>query len=507
MINFLKLNDFKKGLKPVTTTEYFSKPGEFHPDGLFSEIIFGPEESKERKTTFSYIDLNAEVIHPSAYMLLIQLDRKLELLISAQETFSVDSNGMLYEDPDGKTGISAFKEFFSEIKLRGGTANRDKFVNKVTEAYKDNTLFINLIPVIPPIQRDMYQDQKGLWIIDPLNDYYVALIRRASQIKSAGKSGTLYDLLNYELQKSVINHDNYIRKLIQKKSGLIRSQMLGKRTDFSGRSVITPGPDLKVNEIGIPLRMAVSIFEPFIIHRLLYSGRVDPKKLGEEIKKFLGLELSVDSVKSVFKAIRSGDKIPEELKNIIFEATEVAMMNRVVIAKRDPVLHADSVRGFNPILIEGNTVQICTLQVGGFNADFDGDCSIISITYGINDEYKSCNIRDLSDQEKFIKKEIKEKQNGVIVTKYKPVDNLTIKSIDPETGNVDEKRIIEYSKHENIEMYKIQDTKDRFEEFWSSYDHSLIVYDELKGEIRKISPRELLENPKGKFLIKERQNG
>ena len=377
MINFLKLNNFKKGLKPVTTTEYFSKPGEFHPDGLFSEIIFGPEESKERKTAFSYIDLNASVIHPSAYMLLIQLDRKLELLISAQETFSVDSNGMLIEDPNGITGIAAFKKFFPKIKLRGGTDNRDKFVDKVTEAYKEDTLFIDLIPIIPPSQRDMYQDQKGLWIIDPLNDYYVALIRRASQIKSAGQSGALYDLLNYELQKAVINHDNYIRKLIQKKSGLIRSQMLGKRTDFSGRSVITPGPSLKVNEIGLPLRMAVSIFEPFIIHRLLYSGRVDTKKLGEEIKKYLGLELSVDSVKNVFKAIRSGDKIPETLKNIIFEATEVAIMNRVVIAKRDPVLHAESVRGFNPILIEGNTVQICTLQVGGFNADFDGDTMAI----------------------------------------------------------------------------------------------------------------------------------
>jgi DNA-directed RNA polymerase subunit beta' len=373
MINFLDVNTFKKGLIPVTTTEIFSKPGEFHPDGLFSENIFGAEETPERRKTFSYINLNANVIHPSAYILLMQLDRKIEQFITAQESFSVDSKGLLYKDPDGVTGILEFMKMFPKINFRGGTETRDKFVIKLKEAYKDGTLFLNILPVIPPAQRDAYQDEKGMWIIDPLNDYYIAIIRRAYQVKSAEKSGPLFDLLNYELQKAVINHDNFIRKLIEKKRGLIRSQMLGKRTDFSGRAVITPGPDLKVNEIGIPFRMAVSLFEPFIIHRL-FSGRVDQKKLSAEVKKFTEFELSIDSIKQVFKAIKGGDDdIPKELYKMIFEATEVAMMNRVVIAKRDPVLHAESVRGFKPILIEGNTVQLCTLQVGGFNADFDGD--------------------------------------------------------------------------------------------------------------------------------------
>jgi hypothetical protein len=377
MINFLNINNFKKNLTPITTTEYFSKPGEYHPDGLFSEIIFGPEETPERKKTFSYINLNAFVIHPTAYMLIIQLDRKFELFISAQETFSVDSKGLLYEDPNGVTGIAGFMKLLPKIKFRGGTDTRDKFVKKIEDANKNNTLFIDSIPVIPPTQRDAYEDEKGRWVIDELNDYYVTIMKRAYQIKSVSKSGALFDLLNYELQKAVITHDEFIRKKIQKKRGLIRSQMLGKRTDFSGRSVITPGPDLKVNEIGLPLRMAVSLFEPFIIHRLFHSGRVDPKKLGDEVKKFTGYELSIDSIKNVFKAIKSGDKIPKELYDIIFEATEVAMMNRVVLAKRDPVLHAESVRGFKPILTDSNTVQICTLQVGGFNADFDGDTMAI----------------------------------------------------------------------------------------------------------------------------------
>lgn len=505
MINFLDVNNFKKGLIPVTTTEIFSKPGEFHPDGLFSENIFGAEETPERRKTFSYINLNANVIHPSAYILLMQLDRKIEQFITAQESFSLDSKGLLYKDPDGVTGILEFMKMFPKINFRGGTETRDKFVNKLKEAYKNGTLFLNIIPVIPPAQRDAYQDEKGMWIIDPLNDYYIAIIRRAYQAKSAEKSGPLFDLLNYELQKAVITHDNFIRKLIEKKRGLIRSQMLGKRTDFSGRAVITPGPNLKVNEIGIPFRMAVSLFEPFIIHRL-FSGRIDQKKLSAEVKKFTQFELSIDSIKQVFKAIKGGDDdIPKELYKMIFEATEVAMMNRVVIAKRDPVLHAESVRGFKPILIEGNTVQLCTLQVGGFNADFDGDSSLCFINYK-REQNRKCHIKDFLKKEKFIEVEKKEKSTGIIVTKYKPVNDLFIKAIDPKTGIINEKKIIEYSKHENIELYKIHDTKNRFEDFWGSYDHSLIIYDEDLKEIRKISPRELLDNPTGKFLIRERES-
>jgi DNA-directed RNA polymerase beta' subunit len=405
MIQFLNLDSYKRGLKPVTSTEIFSKPGEFHPEGLFSEIIFGPEESAERKKTFSYINLAAPVIHPTAYMLLLQLDKKIEKFLGTEERFSVTPAGNLIIDPNGVTGLSEFIKLLPKIKFRGGSDTRDKFVKKIEQSSKDGTLFINSIPVIPPLQRNIYQDEKGRWVEDPLNDYYVSLIRRSFQVKSAPKSGPLFDLLNYELQKSVIAHDDFIRKLIQKKRGLIRSQMLGKRTDFSGRAVITPGPNLKVNEIGLPLRLAISIFEPFIFFRLFNLAPAVKTKLEAEVKKFLGLELSSDTIKSLVKSIRGGDKLPKELYDIIFEATEVAMMNRVVIAKRDPVLHAKGVRAFFPKLVEGDTIQICTLQVEGFNADFDGDT--MGIFHPITNEAQ------IEAREKMMKLETGETSNAV----------------------------------------------------------------------------------------------
>jgi len=373
MINFLDLNRWKKGIRPVTSSDYFVRPGDFHPEGIFSEIIFGPLESKERKTTFSFIELYCQVVHPTAYQLLTRLDKKIEQFLSTEESFSLDSKGALQIDPEGVTGIKEFIKLFPTIKFRGERPDREKYIEKLKEAYKDNTLFISIMPVIPVSQRDIYQDEHGMWKYDPLNEQYIKIIRRAIQVKSTPKTGPLFDLMNYEVQKIVIEHDKYIRKLIQKKSGLIRSQMLGKRSDFTGRAVITPGPTLKVNEVGLPFKLAIPLFEPFIIYRIFNTNMLDKEKLGKEVKAFTGLELSIDSMKTIFKAIKAGDDIPKNLFDMIFQATEVAMTGRVVVLKRDPVLHAENVRGMIPKLIIGNTIQLCTLQVTGFNSDFDGD--------------------------------------------------------------------------------------------------------------------------------------
>jgi len=367
MLKFLDMDKFSRGLTPVSTPDLFSRPNEFHPDGLYSERIFGNLESPERTDTYSYIDLYTKIIHPSALKIILQLNRKIDLFLSASETFNIDTKGNLILDPDGFTGLSKFIEIFPRIKFRGETATREKFINLLKQSYDDGILFIDKIPVIPPNFRPAYQDE------DKINDVYQSVLRKAIQVRSSGRSGVLFDLLSYGLQLAVNEHDKYVRTKVEKKNGLIRNQMLGKRIDFSGRAVITPGPDLKINEVGVPFRIAVNLFEPFVIHRLLYSGKVNKNELETEIKKYTKIDLSVDSVRKVIKSIKAGDKLPPKLYKIFWDATEVAMKDRIVICKRDPVLHAESVRGFYPKLRDGDTLQICALQVGGFNADFDGD--------------------------------------------------------------------------------------------------------------------------------------
>jgi len=373
MIHLLDIDSVTKNLEKIEEHLIFDKPNEFHTEGLFSEKVFGVIGSSERKTSFSYIDLHAKVIHPTALELILRLDRKINLFISAEKTFSVDSKGALVEDENGVTGISEFIKMFPKINFRTGTEQRDKFSELLKKEHGNGTLFIDKMIIIPPELRPAYMDEGGEWIIDELNNVYQSLMKRAAQVRSSGGSGALFDLMNFSLQKAVVDHNQYIRTRIEKKDGLIRNQMLGKRVDFSGRAVITPGPGLKLHQVGLPMRMAVSLFEPFVIYHLVNSKAIDRDALETEIKIFTGLDLSTDSIQKVFKSIKNGDDVPENLYQIMFDATESAMRGRVVLVKRDPVLHTESYIAYEPILHRGNTILICTLQVGPHNADFDGD--------------------------------------------------------------------------------------------------------------------------------------
>lgn len=374
-LKLLDIEKFTKGLTPVTSTELRTRSGEFHPEGLYSEKIFGVEGSLDRSRRYSYINLNTEVVHPAVYKLLLRLDKRLLKFFSTENTYSLDNSGRLQPDEKGVSGIREFIKLFPSIKFKGETTTRDQIIKVIQKSYKDGKIFIDKLPIIPADIRPMYEDENGTWMIDALTiDVYINIMRKATQIKSVGKGSALFNLLNFYLQNAVNDHDKFIRTKLSKKTGLIRASLLGKRIDFSARGVITPGPKLKVNEIGLPLRMAVSLFEPFILNYLLFSGKYPFKgELEDAIKGFTESDLSVDTIQRLLKSIKFGDKIPEDLFKLIFDATEIVMKDRVILAKRDPALHDGSYGAFYPILITGDTIQICTLQVGGFNADFDGD--------------------------------------------------------------------------------------------------------------------------------------
>lgn len=373
-LQLMDVNKFTRNLTPVTSTELKTRSGELHPEGLFSEKIFGVEGTIDRSKKYSYILLNAQVVHPAAYKLLIRIDRRIEKFLNTEESYSLDVNNMLVPDPNGVSGISEFIKIFPKLVLKAGTSAREKIIKLLKDADKDGILFISSVPVIPPDFRPMYEDESGQLVLDHINNIYLNIMRKASQVKSVGSGSALSSLLNFYLQSAVNDHDQFVRSKISKKSGLIRSNMLGKRVDFSARGVITPGPQLDINQIGVPLRIAIALFEPFLIHYLLFSKKYPYKaQLELEVKNFMDAELSVETIKRLIKSVKSGDKIPSGLRRLIFDACDIVMKDRVVLAKRDPALQDGSYRAFSPVLVEGDTIQICTLQVGTFNADFDGD--------------------------------------------------------------------------------------------------------------------------------------
>lgn len=374
VIKILDVNKFSIGLTPVTSTEIKTRSGEFNQNGLFSEKIFGAEGSLDRSKRFSFIQLSTKVLHPTLFRHIIRLERKIEKWLSTEQSFKITDDGSIVEDDDGVTGIASFIESFPKIKWRAGSTQRELFIKGIEQNYKNNTLFIDKIPVLPPEVRPYFEDEAGQQTYDELNTVYINILRKSFQINSAGSSGQFFDLLNWGLQLAINEHDKYIKHKIEKKQGLIRGNMLGKRVDFSGRAVITPGPQLNINEVGVPLRMAVQLFQPFLLHYILFSKRYPYKQeLEKEVLEYMDAELTVDTIQKLCKAIKNHDDIPENLYQLIFDAINIVMKDRVVILKRDPALHDGSLRAFNPILSKGDTIELSTTQVGTFNADFDGD--------------------------------------------------------------------------------------------------------------------------------------
>ena len=232
-------------------------------------------------------------------------------------------------------------------------------------------MFLTVIPVIPPALRPMVALDGGRHATSDLNDLYRRVINRNNRLKKLKEIGAPDVILRNEkriLQEAVdALIDNSIAKQndsqavsasqkralkslsdnLKSKQGLFRQNLLGKRVDYSGRSVIVVGPQLKLNQCGLPKHMALELFRPFVISKILET------------------ELAFN--------IRGANRLIEEGVPEVWAILEEVIRGKHVLLNRAPTLHRLGIQAFNPILIEGNAIQVHPLVCTGFNADFDGD--------------------------------------------------------------------------------------------------------------------------------------
>ncbi|OGI60077.1 DNA-directed RNA polymerase subunit beta' [Candidatus Nomurabacteria bacterium RIFCSPHIGHO2_01_FULL_37_25] len=232
-------------------------------------------------------------------------------------------------------------------------------------------MFLTVIPVIPPVLRPMVALDGGRHATSDLNDLYRRVINRNNRLKKLKEINAPDVILRNE--KRIIQEavdaliDNSIAKQndsaamsqsqkrplkslsdnLKSKQGLFRQNLLGKRVDYSGRSVIVVGPNLKLNQCGLPKHMALELFRPFVISKILQA------------------ELAFN--------IRGANKLIEERTPEVWAMLEEVIAGKYVLLNRAPTLHRLGIQAFNPILIEGNAIQIHPLVCQAFNADFDGD--------------------------------------------------------------------------------------------------------------------------------------
>ncbi|MCK4473766.1 DNA-directed RNA polymerase subunit beta' [Candidatus Parcubacteria bacterium] len=251
------------------------------------------------------------------------------------------------------------------------TLNRLKIFQSFQKSgVRPEWMFLTVLPVLPPDLRPMVQLDGGRYASSDLNDLYRRVINRNNRLKY---------LLEIEAPEVIVRNekrmlqeavdaliDNGMRKgtttlattggkrllkslsdILKGKQGRFRQNLLGKRVDYSGRSVIVVGPGLKLNQCGLPKKMALELFKPFVIKRILDK------------------ELAYN--------VRGAGRIIEEEGPEVWEILEEIVKDKMVLLNRAPTLHRLGIQAFQPILIEGEVIQLHPLCCSAFNADFDGD--------------------------------------------------------------------------------------------------------------------------------------
>ncbi|MBI2165077.1 MAG: DNA-directed RNA polymerase subunit beta' [Chloroflexi bacterium] len=265
------------------------------------------------------------------------------------------------------------EELVQEMRTTTGQRRRKAIKRlRLVEAFrksgnKPEWMILTVLPVLPPDLRPMVQLDGGRFATSDLNDLYRRVINRNNRLKRLLELEAPEIIVRNEkrmLQEAVDAlidngrrgraiagaHNHRLKSLsdlLRGKQGRFRQNLLGKRVDYSGRSVIVVGPELRMTQCGLPKRMALELFKPFILHRLVLKGFAHN--------------------------IKSAKRIVERSRPEVWEVLEEVIKDRPVLLNRAPTLHRPSIQAFMPVLIEGSAVQIHPLVCTAFNADFDGD--------------------------------------------------------------------------------------------------------------------------------------
>ena len=253
---------------------------------------------------------------------------------------------------------------------------------KIIESLRDSEnrpdwMVLDVVPVIPPDLRPLVLLDSGNFATSDLNDLYRRIINRNNRLKKLvdlnapevivrnekrmlqQSVDALFD--NTRCKRPVLGSSNRPLKsltdMIKGKQGRFRENLLGKRVDYSARSVIVVGPELELHQCGLPKKIALELFQPFVIRRLKELGHAD--------------------------TIKSAKRMLERKDDDVWDILDEVITNHPVLLNRAPTLHRMGIQAFEPTLVEGNAIRIHPLVCKGFNADFDGDQMAVHLPLSI----------------------------------------------------------------------------------------------------------------------------
>ena len=364
----LDLNKFIEAeeLKQITTSNLMIGD-KFDPNGLFSNAIFGLFGSSRWRTKHAFIDLRCNVLHPLLYEI---ADRRCSSLIKFFNGDLSILNNKLVAGNSGEWGIKYFVEelekvvkiFLDQGQLTNAGATLMRYIVK-----NRKLALIDKVIVLPPQFRPINIANNRI-DLHPINDKYVNMINEAQILSATDVTSKSYKELLFRIQTQVFEAYQILRDMIKGKTGIQRKSLLGKSMDFSARAVIVGDPAIPPDKVGVPFKIALSLFKPFIIYKSTSKYAQRWMDLGIPKPSILTIGNLVNMVKEGKK-----DLMDPQIISLLLEILKEICTEKVVILKRDPALHRLSLRAFYPTIVFTDSFHINPLLTEGFNADFDGD--------------------------------------------------------------------------------------------------------------------------------------
>lgn len=266
----------------------------------------------------------------------------------------------------------------NSVQRKGKLIKRLRLLDSLISSNTDATwMIMDVLPVTPPDLRPMVQLDGGRFATSDLNDLYRRVINRNNRLARLLEMGAPEIIVRNEKRmlqeavdalidngrrgRTVVGPNNRplksLSNIIEGKQGRFRQNLLGKRVDYSGRSVIVVGPQLSLNQCGLPKEMAIELFKPFVVNKLIERGYV--------------------------QNIKSAKKKIERSEGIVWDILEEVIDGHPVMLNRAPTLHRLGIQAFEPVLVEGRAIQLHPLVCTAFNADFDGDQMAVHVPLSI----------------------------------------------------------------------------------------------------------------------------
>ncbi|MBY0405844.1 MAG: DNA-directed RNA polymerase subunit gamma, partial [Cyanobacteria bacterium] len=277
------------------------------------------------------------------------------------------------------------EELKAELAQAGGASQKRAKILKrmrLTESLMNSGtnpiwMVMDVLPVTPPDLRPMVQLDGGRFATSDLNDLYRRVINRNNRLSRLLEMGAPEIIVRNEKRmlqeavdalidngrrgRTVVGPNNRplksLSNIIEGKQGRFRQNLLGKRVDYSGRSVIVVGPKLKLHQCGLPKEMAIELFKPFVVNKLIERGES--------------------------QNIKSAKKKIERQETVVWDVLEEVIQGHPVLLNRAPTLHRLGIQSFEPVLVEGRAIQLHPLVCTAFNADFDGDQMAVHVPLSI----------------------------------------------------------------------------------------------------------------------------